>query len=299
MNMKAIIFIALIALAIADVEKDLVTKEMPHCNVENKMYSGYLDLGEGREHHYIYVEATKDPENAPLMFWFNGGPGCSSMIGFITENGPCNFMDDGDLYPSDNPYAWTDTMNMVFLESPSGVGYNNNDKKFTYDDESVSYENLKSVQTFFKGFPELKSRDLYLSGESYAGIYVPYLALRIVEFNELDTTPENEKINLTGMIIGNAVTDWKYDTQPALIEMAYEHGLIDIDTKRLIDSNPDCHFMGDGFGGPQPAVCKEIIRTAQKNMVALNPYDIYRHPEEYYYRKSIQDKMVELVSDAP
>ena len=113
------------------------------------------------------------------------------------------------------------------------------------------------------------------------------------------TFEKQDKSNLKGFIIGNAVTDWKYDTQPALIEMAYDHGLIDLETKKLIDSNPDCHFMGDGFGGPQPAVCREIIRTAQSNMVALNPYDIYRHPEQFYYHMSNDDQMTNLVSDSP
>ena len=143
--MKTIVLLCLLALCFADVPEDKVTEPLPHCNVQNEMYSGYLDLGEGREHHYVYVKALEAPETAPLVIWFNGGPGCSSMIGFITENGPCNFLDDADEFPSDNPHAWTDKVNMVYLESPSGVGYNNNKNKFSYDDETVADENLKSV----------------------------------------------------------------------------------------------------------------------------------------------------------
>lgn len=35
-------------------------------------YSGYVDALEGRQIHYWYFEAEKDPENAPLFFWTNG-----------------------------------------------------------------------------------------------------------------------------------------------------------------------------------------------------------------------------------
>ena len=35
-------------------------------------YSGYVDALEGRQIHYWFFEAEKDPENAPLFFWTNG-----------------------------------------------------------------------------------------------------------------------------------------------------------------------------------------------------------------------------------
>jgi len=116
---------------------------------------------------------------------------------------------------------------MVYMESPAGVGYNEGSiLKYSWDDESVSYDNLNSTVQFFRRFPELRNKELYLSGESYAGIYVPYLALRILEWNDLNP---NEKINLKGIMIGNGVTHWQYDTAPALVEMAYAHGLIDLE----------------------------------------------------------------------
>lgn len=46
------------------------------------VYSGYIDIGgkEGKHLHYIFVEAETDKDNAPLVIWFNGGPGCSSVL---------------------------------------------------------------------------------------------------------------------------------------------------------------------------------------------------------------------------
>ena len=35
--------------------------------------------------HYWFVESMEDPANAPVAFWTNGGPGCSGLLGFMTE----------------------------------------------------------------------------------------------------------------------------------------------------------------------------------------------------------------------
>jgi len=133
---------------------------------------------------------------------------------------------------------------MVYIESPAGVGYNEGSFfSMKWDDESVSYDNLNSTVEFFRRFPELREKELYLSGESYAGIYVPYLALRILEWNDLH--PE-EPINLKGIMIGNGVTHWQYDTAPALVEMAYAHGLIGFELQEKIKSHPECNFADVG-----------------------------------------------------
>ena len=206
-----------------------MTDKMPSCNIKNKMYSGYLSWGEdGKEHHYVYVEALNMPDTAPLMIWFNGGPGCSSMSAFMQEHGPCVFYEDWSKEPQDNPEAWTDDISIIYMESPSQVGYNNNVKEYKFDDKNVGFDNLEAVKKFFELFPELKAKDLYLSGESYAGIYVPHLAKNILDFNK--DASEEDKINLIGFIIGNAVTHWKYDCDAALVKMAYARGLISLET---------------------------------------------------------------------
>lgn len=43
------------------------------------------------------VEAEENNHNAPVVFWFSGGPGGSSMIDFF-ENGP--FSNEGDEFNS-------------------------------------------------------------------------------------------------------------------------------------------------------------------------------------------------------
>jgi len=57
-------------------------------------YSGYLNVTTTKALHYIFVESLADPAKDPVVVWFNGGPGCSSLLGFISENGPFKFDDN-------------------------------------------------------------------------------------------------------------------------------------------------------------------------------------------------------------
>ena len=63
--------------------------DMPGLSYEPafNQFSGYIQLAGTDKHiHYWLVEA--EIPNAPLVFWTNGGPGCSGLIGFMTEQGP-------------------------------------------------------------------------------------------------------------------------------------------------------------------------------------------------------------------
>ena len=71
-------------------------------------------------------------------------------------------------------------------------------------------------------FPEWRKLDMYLAGESYAGIYIPYLMDKIDKYNQ-DMAGTDNDINLKGIIVGNGCTDWQKDTTPAMIDMLYEH----------------------------------------------------------------------------
>ena len=107
-------------------------KSLPDCGpLQSSWYSGYLNVSEGKALHYVFVGSVS-PQNAtdPIIVWFNGGPGCSSMEGLFAENGPYVF-DDGEDVIKPNPYPWNLRAHLLYIESPAGVGYSINN---TVDD---------------------------------------------------------------------------------------------------------------------------------------------------------------------
>lgn len=70
---------------------------------------------------------------------------------------------------------------MLYLESPAGVGFSYGEG--VPSDEQTGKDNLQAVIQFLKKFPEYQSVDFYISGESYAGTYIPILANEIIDYN--------------------------------------------------------------------------------------------------------------------
>ena len=173
-------------------------KSMPGYNgtLPSKQYSGMLmvpNTNPQRYYHYWLVTSEQDPEKAPVVFWFNGGPGASSLLGYFTEQGPFNVNDESLKInktsipvPFYNKYTWAKVSNIIFLESPAGVGFsycNGPQGPINscpdWNDTLVAQDNHAIIQQFFKGYSEWMENPFYIFGESYAGIYVPTLVMQI------------------------------------------------------------------------------------------------------------------------
>jgi carboxypeptidase C (cathepsin A) len=152
-----------------------------------------------------------------VVLWLNGGPGSSSLIGLLTENGPWLTDERSVQEPlpwpgADGPvpqlfkraHGWQAKANVIWLESPCGVGFSYCENASTGEpmhgctanDTSTAADNHAVLQRFFEGFPEYQSNPLFLTGESYAGVYIPTLAEQIM----LDDT---STLNLQGLAVGN------------------------------------------------------------------------------------------------
>lgn len=113
--------------------------------------------------HARFFEARNNASTAPLAAWFNGGPGCSSMIGLFQENGPCHFV-NGEKEPSLNPHSWNNDVNMVYIDEPIGAG-------FSYGADAVDSTKTaapyvwKFLQAFYAQFPQYESRDFAIFTE--------------------------------------------------------------------------------------------------------------------------------------
>ena len=79
-----------------------------------------MNISATKHLHYFFVEANNSASK-PWALWLNGGPGCSSMEGLFTENGPFKLVQNGSL--AVNTYSWSNITSMLYLESPIGVGF--------------------------------------------------------------------------------------------------------------------------------------------------------------------------------
>lgn len=93
--------------------EDLVTDNITHLDYKHNWYSGYLNFSKSN-YHYVFFDSQHDPDNDPLVLWLNGGPGCSSLIGMVYENGPFLFEPNTTMLVL-NDYAWNKRANLLYI----------------------------------------------------------------------------------------------------------------------------------------------------------------------------------------
>ncbi|CAM6105507.1 unnamed protein product [Calypogeia fissa] len=215
-----------------------------------EQYSGYVTIDEKAERalFYWFFEAdVKDPQSAPLTLWLNGGPGCSSVGGgALSELGPFYPSKDGKSLIK-NPYSWNQVSNVLFLESPAGVGfsYSNTSSDYRTGDAKTAADSVEFILKFLELYPVYAKSPFYISGESYAGHYVPQLAAALLEKNkELGESA----VNFKGIAVGNAWTDSSIDNYGAIF-FWWSHALISDKTyKGIIET---CNFNVGGLSQNQ------------------------------------------------
>ncbi|VDK72324.1 unnamed protein product [Gongylonema pulchrum] len=85
------------------------------------------------------VESQGNVAKDPLIFWFNGGPGCSSIQGLLLAFGPFHVKNDGKTLVK-NIYSWNKLASIVVIESLPGVGYS-----YEISEEEYPYSDDKQV----------------------------------------------------------------------------------------------------------------------------------------------------------
>jgi serine carboxypeptidase-like clade 2 len=65
-------------------------------------------------------------------------------------------MDDETNFFFKNNYTWNQEANIVYLESPAGVGFSvcNDTKECKFNDYNSADDNIIALRNFFKKFPE-------------------------------------------------------------------------------------------------------------------------------------------------
>ena len=156
MNKKALYivltFLSLLGLSLSAPAEDLVPELKDMAIFDTfKLYSGYLPITTTTKSlHYMFAQSQSNPATDPVIVWFNGGPGCSSVLGFAQEHGPYVMEDGADAF-TENEYSWNKEANMLYIESPAGVGYSmcTSTECHSTDDSSAS-DNLNAIIYFFE-----------------------------------------------------------------------------------------------------------------------------------------------------
>ncbi|KAF4375968.1 hypothetical protein CsatB_021084 [Cannabis sativa] len=236
-------------------------------------FSGYVTVNRvaGRALFYWLTEALHKPLSKPLVIWLNGGPGCSSVAyGASEEIGPFRINKKASGLNL-NKFSWNTVANLLFLETPAGVGFsytNRSSDLFDTGDRRTAKDSLQFLIRWLDRFPRYKGREIYLTGESYAGHYVPQLAREIMLYNKQSKHP----INLRGIMVGNAVTDNYYDNV-GTVTYWWSHAMISDKTyKQLINT---CDFRRQ----KESDECETLYSYAMdKEFGNIDQYNIYAPP---------------------
>ncbi|KAF8184210.1 serine carboxypeptidase [Pholiota molesta] len=171
--------------------------------------SGYGDITATESIWFWFFAARKNAKNAPLVLWFNGGPGSSSMIGLLQENGPCRITNDSTSVTL-NPFSWNNEANVLYIDQPVGVGFSHGDLKVGTSEEAAA-DVWTFLQIFLSDarFSHLSSNKLGLWTESYGGHYGPTFAAYFLNQNLaiLERKIKGKKLNLQILGIGDGLTN--------------------------------------------------------------------------------------------
>ncbi|XP_028798113.1 serine carboxypeptidase-like 20 [Neltuma alba] len=273
-------------------ESALVT-QLPGFNgiIPSKHYAGYVTVDEshGRNLYYYFVVSENKPSEDPVVLWLNGGPGCSSFDGFIYEHGPFNFeaaKTKGNLPTLHlNPYSWSKVSNVLYLDSPAGVGfsYSKNVSDYRTGDKKTASDTHAFLLKWFELFPEFLPNPFFVAGESFAGIYVPTLSSEIVKGIDAGVKPN---LNFKGYMVGNGVTDEDFDGN-ALVPFAHGMGLISDDLYEEVRT--ECN---GNFYQPLGQTCAEKLAKVDEDVSGLNIYDIL---EPCYHGPSTEKVMASKI----
>nr|XP_049704560.1 probable serine carboxypeptidase CPVL [Helicoverpa armigera] len=140
-------------------------------------------------------------EDTPLIIWLNGGPGISSLYGLFEEIGPIRVVDNEKVERM--PITWGSNYSLLFIDNPAGTGFSFSEGgEYATNEDQVGECLYNFIQQFLQVFPELRKAPLFLSGQGYAGKFIPAFG-HYIHNNQNDCMP----INLKGIAVGNGCTD--------------------------------------------------------------------------------------------
>ena len=210
-------------------------------------YAGFftVDASTASNMFFWHFPALNGDSKAPLLIWLQGGPGASSMFSLFHEIGPFELTKEeqskhkvhGKIKLSKRALSWNNKYSLLFIDNPVGAGfsYTTSVDGYAKTEEDVANHLLTLLQQFYLVFPSLAKVSLYLTGESYAGHYIPALGYAIFKHNALLDPASPAFIPLQGLAIGDGWID-PINMVPQYPAMLENMGLIDSAQQKVFES---------------------------------------------------------------
>ncbi|KAJ7462074.1 Alpha/Beta hydrolase protein [Mycena latifolia] len=228
--------------------------------------------------YFVMVKNRRVADKKRIMFWFNGGPGCSSFDGLMMEVGPWRMDGKGGFKTAEG--GWEEYTTMVYVDQPAGTGFSyTSTDRYVHTLDEASSQFMEFQRNFYKVFPEYQHMDTYLGGESYAGQWIPYFANAILN--------SNIGVPLRGIAIGNGWIDARRQ-YPSYIDFAVKVGILEENSeawKRARARTDECMADIAAITSPEPIVapkCEGLLldvtavreRIVDGKPMCINIYDV-------------------------
>lgn len=201
-----------------------------------KSYAGFITVNKtyNSNMYFWFFPSQRDPANDPILLWLQGGPGGSSLFGLFCENGP--IMVDQNIKLLEKKVNWNSRFSMIYIDNPVGTGFSftQNDMGYATNEVDVGRDLYSCLTQFFMAFYQYQKNDFYVTGESYAGKYVPAISYKI----HMENPTAKVKINFKGMAIGDGLSD-PQTMMPQYATFMYSLGLLDEQQRAYFQSMSD------------------------------------------------------------
>ncbi|KAJ7304522.1 serine carboxypeptidase [Mycena albidolilacea] len=221
-------------------------KKSNFCDEGVGAYTGYIDI-QVRHFFLYFFESRSDPDTddiCPSRLFIS--PGCLSGIGLFMELGPCRVVN-------------ANSNQSFFVDQPIGVG-------FSYADYDICEEAAQDIAVFvaifFAHFSKFQGRGFHMSGESYAGRYIPVFAAAVYDQNPRLIKAGIPPINLTYEIQCAPISLPPVQNTKSCVEMKAKESCVDqVD---LINCGATEAFCGNAFMSPYIATGLKYYDLSKK-----------------------------------
>ncbi|KAJ6593449.1 Alpha/Beta hydrolase protein [Mycena capillaripes] len=264
--------------------------------------------GEEDKHMFWWLfKARHDPENAPLVVTFGGGPGASALLFPFSGAGPCviqvNEHGKGEAVPS--PHSWTEYANVLAIDqasNPVGVGFSygkslrNSSATTAWDVDDFlqefwlqlfSFSPLIILLIVFRfsasKYPQFVKNQFMISSGSYGGVFIPHVINTIYSRNHDESVRANRTIKMPESIMmvnawSDAQSNFLWFHQSNCVDNPFFNSTI---CSNIINLLPDClsaiqYAYEQSTPANRYAALEACYTVAPWELTTRDPYD-YRH----------------------